>query len=126
LSLLIHQHAEYYRAFVFVSAAGHYALFPLLYNMQEVPLRIALLLVWMAVVYPYFYRVHQSKAELFSKIEWTYLIGFLPLEVYHVVGHALVFGQALPFLPLLLISVYSAVGILYAWVLLYRHHLLSN
>ena len=52
----------------------------------------------------------------------AYLLGLVPLELYCAVGHRLlcsvVFGDSerLPFLPLLLTSVYCAVGVVAAWL----------
>jgi hypothetical protein len=51
-----------------------------------------------------------------------YLLGLVPLEAYCAFGHRLlcgaVFGDGgrLPFLPLLLTSVYCAVGLVAAWL----------
>lgn len=49
-----------------------------------------------------------------------YLIGFVPLEIFCSVLHPLVFGARLPFLPLLVTSVYSSVGVSYCWLQLLR------
>lgn len=60
-----------------------------------------------------------------SSMEAAFLWGLLPLELYCTLGHKLVFGRGsdvnelgqprLAFLPLLLTSVYCAVGIIWAW-----------
>lgn len=52
----------------------------------------------------------------------AYLLGLVPLELYCAFGHRLLCtavlgdGGRLPFLPLLLTSVYCAVGVVAAWV----------
>ncbi|KAH7624442.1 hypothetical protein Ndes2526B_g00642 [Nannochloris sp. 'desiccata'] len=58
------------------------------------------------------------RAVLFTSIESLYLWGLIPLELYCLVGHKLLFGQSntLPFLPLLLTSVYCAAGNMYCWM----------
>jgi alpha-1,3-glucosyltransferase len=45
----------------------------------------------------------------------VYLAGFLPLEVYCVFGHELLFQRRLPFVPLMLTSLYCAIGIVWVW-----------
>lgn len=53
---------------------------------------------------------------LLSAAERRYLVGLALLEGYCAFGHAAVAGRGrLPFLPLLLTSVYCAVGVLWAW-----------
>jgi alpha-1,3-glucosyltransferase len=61
---------------------------------------------------------------LFSSIESIYLWGLVPLELYCLVGHKLLFGQSnkLPFLPLLLTSVYCAAGNMYCWLKMTRRY----
>jgi hypothetical protein len=44
-----------------------------------------------------------------------YFFGLVLVEVYGQVFHNLIFGDRLPFLPLLLTSAYCALGLLYAW-----------
>lgn len=124
LTLISHLHVDYYRAFVFASLAGQYALFPLLFGWQEVPIRLALLILWSLITFPPLSSLYPK--PLLNHLEWIYLCGFLPLELYHIIGHQVLFGASLPFLPLLLISTYSTFGILYSWAILYRHHLISD
>lgn len=47
--------------------------------------------------------------------EWAYLYGLVPLEVYCSMLHPLLLHGALPFVPLMLTSVYCALGMVYAW-----------
>ena len=55
---------------------------------------------------------------LFNNFETLYLWGLVPLELYCLVGHTVLFGHSnkLPFLPLLLTSVYCAAGNMYCWL----------
>jgi alpha-1,3-glucosyltransferase len=58
-----------------------------------------------------------KRDELFTCFESVYLWGLVPLELYCLVGHRMLFGQhKLPFLPLLLTSVYCAFGNMYCWL----------
>ena len=59
---------------------------------------------------------------LLSITESLYVLGLLPLEVYCSLGHHLLgLSDTLPFLPLMLTSLYVALGMLYAYVKLYWH-----
>ena len=65
-----------------------------------------------------------SALQLLPWPRWqrAYLLGLVPLELYCAFGHRLlcgaIFGNSgqLPFLPLLLTSVYCAVGVVAAWL----------
>jgi alpha-1,3-glucosyltransferase len=56
-------------------------------------------------------------------LERVYLLGLVALHAYYTLGHTLVFGARMEFLPLLLTSVYCALGIVYTYAALYRHYL---
>lgn len=64
--------------------------------------------------------VREENSRLLSFQEEIYLWGFLPLEAYCSSVHAVLFGSKLPFLPLLLTSVYSALGVTYIWLCMAR------
>ena len=59
----------------------------------------------------------------------AYLLGLVPLELYCAFGHRLLCGfllgdsGRLPFLPLLLTSVYCAVGVVAAWAKMTVRHM---
>ena len=59
-----------------------------------------------------------SAQSLLTKAETAYLMGFVPLEISCTVLHPWLLASKLPFLPLLLTSVYCALGISYCWCLL--------
>jgi alpha-1,3-glucosyltransferase len=44
-----------------------------------------------------------------------YMAGLVPLELYCALGHRALLGDRLPFVPLMLTSVYCAAGVLWAW-----------
>lgn len=53
-------------------------------------------------------------------LESLYLLGLLPLELYCSIVHSsLGLTEKLPFLPLLLTSVYCALGVTYSWLKFY-------
>lgn len=56
--------------------------------------------------------------RLLGPLQRLYLWGFLPLELYCSWLHGLTLGRAgrLPFVPLMLTSVYCAVGVVWVWL----------
>jgi alpha-1,3-glucosyltransferase len=52
-----------------------------------------------------------------------YMAGLVPLEAYCALGHTALLGARLPFVPLMLTSVYCAVGVLWAWGRMARWYL---
>lgn len=46
----------------------------------------------------------------------TYLFGILAVEIWNQVLHPRILGDKFPFLPLMLISIYCALGIMYSWI----------
>lgn len=70
---------------------------------------------------------HRKKRESFSEdaqkagfdIGWvgkSYLLGLVAVEIWGQFLHPLILGDNLPFLPLILISVYCAIGVFYSWI----------
>jgi alpha-1,3-glucosyltransferase len=64
---------------------------------------------------------NKENQPLLRWYENIYLFGLILLEIYNLFIHT-AFGLAVkfPFLPLLLTSVYCAVGILWSWLLFYH------
>ena len=59
--------------------------------------------------------------------ERAYLLGLAAVEAYAQVGHAALFGAGvLPFAPLMLVSVYGALGVSYVWAAEAAHHSLAS
>ena len=100
------------RDYFFLSVVGTYSLFPLLFQVQELLVKVIIHLMLHSFLYPTFRRLHPEFA--LSGAEKLYLAG--------LVGHFLVAEVLLPiflprmeFLPLVLYSVYCAVGVLYSF-----------
>lgn len=49
-------------------------------------------------------------------IEKIYLIGIIVVELWGQFLHSLVLGDKFPFVPLMLISIYCAIGVIYSWI----------
>ncbi|PWA90186.1 hypothetical protein CTI12_AA103780 [Artemisia annua] len=101
-----------------------YSLFPLLYEAQEYPIKVVLLLLHVALMWFGFSSKFSETSESDKKtgsiskngglvtgwIEKIYLVGFVVVEVWGQFLHPLILGDRLPFLPLMLISFYSSNG----------------
>lgn len=117
-------------AYLLLSTVGHYSLTPLLFTPFEVPLKALIVLTHAAYA---FLQLHQMfdvrsapslRLPLMSRAETLYILGLIPLFLYqHVIHRFLWFSQDLPFLPLMLTSVYCAIGITYCWCKYYWHFL---
>ncbi|XP_078196266.1 dolichyl pyrophosphate Glc1Man9GlcNAc2 alpha-1,3-glucosyltransferase isoform X6 [Callithrix jacchus] len=106
--------------FLILTTTGHYSLFPLLFTAPELPIKILLMLLFTIYSISSLKTLFRKEKPLFNWVETFYLLGLGPLEV----GCEFVFPLTswklkYPFIPLLLTSVYCAVGITYAWFKLY-------
>lgn len=125
-------------------AVSCYSLFPLLFEAQEYPIKVLLLLLHFILSWSGFSaqsydrdetrvpvaqtkkKVDQSEGSLstdmkkggfvFGLIERSYLAGLIVVEIWGQFLHPLLFGDKLAFVPLMLISVYCALGITYSWI----------
>ncbi|KAK3007222.1 hypothetical protein RJ639_016688 [Escallonia herrerae] len=114
-----------------------YSLFPLLYESQEYPIKLLLLLLHAILMWLGFSsrfsnntaaKASQRKGDKPTQrgssgggfvIGWTgksYLLGLLVVETWGQFLHPLLLGSRLPFLPLMMISIYCAIGMMYSWV----------
>lgn len=53
------------------------------------------------------------------RIGWfgkSYLVGLLVVEIWGQFLHPKIFGDRLPFLPLMMISIYCGLGMVYSWI----------
>ncbi|XP_053680560.1 probable dolichyl pyrophosphate Glc1Man9GlcNAc2 alpha-1,3-glucosyltransferase [Anopheles nili] len=100
---------------VFLGVVAHYSLFPLLFKPELTLVKLSLHTVYTAVSVLLLKLLHQK--AFFRTVEFLYLAGFPVLCAYeHLVHDAIGLGKRLPFLPLLLTSVYCAVGVVYFWL----------
>ncbi|CAA0842461.1 Probable dolichyl pyrophosphate Glc1Man9GlcNAc2 alpha-1-3-glucosyltransferase [Striga hermonthica] len=114
-----------------LSIVSCYSLFPLLYEAQEYPIKILLLLLHtVLILFGFSSRftgktataVKESDRKLENRafhIGWlgkSYLFGLLAVEVWGQFLHPIVFGDRLPFLPLMTISIYCAIGMVCSWI----------
>ncbi|XXG67937.1 hypothetical protein AAC387_Pa06g1164 [Persea americana] len=124
------------RHYFLLSTVACYSMFPLLFETKEYPIKVLLLvthsaLMWLGLS-------TQLRWDAVSKgsgreevgvpserhgnklIGWvgaTYLLGLLFVEVWGQLLHPYIFGDRLPFFPLMLVSIYCAMVMVYSWVL---------
>lgn len=112
-------------------------MFPLLFETKEYPIKVLLLVAHSALMWRGFSMQssgHRDGApkgsgreelgvsgdrhgnKLIGWVGTAYLLGMLCVEVWGQLLHPYIFGGRLPFLPLMLISIYCAIGMVYSWV----------
>ncbi|KAH3843091.1 probable dolichyl pyrophosphate Glc1Man9GlcNAc2 alpha-1,3-glucosyltransferase [Dreissena polymorpha] len=125
LCLLVQERKRDASVLLLMSTIGHYSLFPLLFTQFETPIKVCLMLLTTVYAFSSIANVYKDKGTssslpLLSTVESVYLLGILPLELYNSVGHTLLgLTDKLPFLPLMMTSVYCAIGVTYAWLKFY-------
>ncbi|KAG0323871.1 glycosyl transferase [Dissophora globulifera] len=126
------------RAFMIVSLAGYIGLWPLFFTREETPVKVLITAIWFVVVGsgldqciprqskssaaveagPSSAWASRSMLRHYTALERLYLFGTIPVQLYVNLVHEAVFGQdTLAFLPLMITSVYAAVGVVYGWLL---------
>lgn len=114
--------------FLFLTAVGTFSLFPLLTRPQEYLLKVSILVAYLLFAIPWLKDVfffetlddesrHGDRTQnLLMPWETVYLLGIIPLELYCSFIHRLLFQGVWPFIPLMLTSVYSSLGVTYCWL----------
>jgi len=117
LALGSKQEAKYY---VITSTIGHFSLFPLLFGSSELPSKLFLHLTHTLLA------IKCLSTTTFCKLEKLYLLLSIPLFLWSEVIHSsLGLDTRLPFLPLLLYSIYAAFGLISTYLRMYRDFLLA-
>lgn len=125
--------------FLLLSTVGHYSLFPLLYPKNLLGIKILMLLTHVAIAFgniPSLYEVRTTKTvktrplmrlPMLNYIESLYLYGLLMLCFYENALHTVLgLDKQLPFLPLMITSVYCAIGVSYFFIRYYIYFLTFN
>ncbi|KAJ0179334.1 hypothetical protein K1T71_005046 [Dendrolimus kikuchii] len=111
------------RLFLILSTVGYYSLFPLLYPKNLLSIKIFMLLTHCAIAFgsiPRLYEPPKTKGPkrrrvfrlpMLNRLESLYIYGLIVLCIYENVLHsAWGLEKSLPFLPLMITSVYCSVG----------------
>ncbi|KAJ2797698.1 glycosyl transferase [Coemansia guatemalensis] len=104
------------RAHAVLSVAGFYSLLPLLFGAQELPIKASILLIWVLCSLVLLHADKRSAWECLTRIERLYVLGHVPLFALAEIVPGL-FGR-MQFVPLALVSVYTALGVGYSWLCL--------
>lgn len=110
------------RLFLLLSITGHVSLFPLLFTPFENVTKVVLVLAYSLASYAFLTALHcdpKSKSSRLQFRPWEriYLGGLVGVALFECCLHSLVDPAGnLPFLPLLVMSVYTSVGVLYVWL----------
>lgn len=126
------------KMFLILSVVGHYSLFPLLYPKNLLAIKLFLLLTHAALAFCFIPKLYLRAKQLnkrrrilhlpmLNSLESLYLYGLLGLFIYENALHKLLgHDKKLPFLPLMLTSVYCCLGVIYFWISYYRYFLSFN
>ncbi len=111
---------RYLGAFRPLAVAGHVALFPLLFTAAEFPIKSVYTIFWLVLFLIAFDRLalasRKPRVFLLDRFSTLYVTISIPLILYCSLLHRIVFSEKLEFLPLMLISSYSAVGVVGSWI----------
>ncbi|XP_030637661.1 dolichyl pyrophosphate Glc1Man9GlcNAc2 alpha-1,3-glucosyltransferase isoform X1 [Chanos chanos] len=119
-SLLAVEQKEDAGIFFILTTTGHYSLFPLLFTAQELPVKILLMLSFTVFSFTSLKQLFRKGGRLLSTSEAVYLLGLVPLGlVCECVYPLTTWQKSFPFIPLLVTSVYCALGVIYAFIRLY-------
>ncbi|XP_044258032.1 probable dolichyl pyrophosphate Glc1Man9GlcNAc2 alpha-1,3-glucosyltransferase [Tribolium madens] len=110
------------KTFILLGIVGHYSLFPLLFPSSLLVIKVLLLLLYsiytfhsLSKVYPF--AIYNYSFPLLNCFESIYILGLSVIFVYENFLHQFLgLGTKLPYLPLLLTSLYCSVGIIYSWI----------
>lgn len=106
------------RAFLMLAAPAHFSLLPLLHGPAEYLLRVLIPCAYAAGAVLGVLLVDRRLFAAFTRADAFYLAGFVPLELCVSIVLPVLAGARLPFVPLMLTSIYCAFGILRAtWLL---------
>lgn len=119
-SLIATKDRRFLGAFRPLAVAGNISLFPLLFTIAEFPIKTTYTLFWIILFLIVFDRVtpasFNSRVFLLDRFSLLYITISIPLIVYCSLLHGLIWRGKYEFLPLLLISTYSAVGVVGSWL----------
>lgn len=122
-TLLCLRDRRYLAAYRPLAVAGHASLFPLLYTAKEAPIKIVYTLAWLVAFLVAFDKLAPAPSSpsrkrifLFDRIETLYTIAVAFVITYGAVIHNLIFGQQWEFVPLILISITCAAGVIASWL----------
>ncbi|KYQ93549.1 glycosyltransferase [Tieghemostelium lacteum] len=113
------------RIYFLLSTVGHYSLFPLLFTTQEIGTRILLFSCYTLTIYILLKYRYQQLFKFYT-VEKLYLLFLLLLELFNIFIFPLYLKEKLPFLSLMLTSVYCSAGLMYLYFQIYFNLIFRN
>ncbi|KAL2312929.1 Dolichyl pyrophosphate Glc1Man9GlcNAc2 alpha-1,3-glucosyltransferase [Schizosaccharomyces pombe] len=115
LSLIDRRYLEAFRP---LAVSGYLSLLPLLFTLNEAPIKYLFTGAWIAMLLTFdkCAPVPVKRVFLLNRVNIAYISGFVPLFIYNCFIHKLVMGDKFEFLPLMLLSTYAAWGIFWSFV----------
>lgn len=123
---------------MFLSPVGYYSLFPLLFPKELLEIKIFIVLTHLAIAFCYLPTLYEPKTKTRGRhrslvlpklnvLQSLYLYGLIGLCLYENILHSFLgLDKTLPFLPLMMTSVYCALGVVFYWIQQYKYFLTSN
>lgn len=117
------------KIFLILSIVGHFSLFPLLFSPSVLLVKLLIFLLYTLYSFHSLYRMYSPSIcgyslPLLNPLESLYLIGLSVIFIYENVIHSLMgLSQSLPFMPLLLTSLYCSIGVTYCWIYYFMYFL---
>lgn len=113
------------RSSLFLSIFGLYSLTPLLFTNELILVKLSLYCLYMAFNVFAFREIFNSQVLKIHERIYSFGIIILPLYEF-ILQYALKLDQKLPFIPLMLTSVYCSVGMIYFWIKFYIEFLFEK
>lgn len=112
----------------FLSIVSHFSLFPLLFKSNLAVIKISLLVTHTVIITISLRSIWPSVSRRNVPVhELLYIIGLIGILFYEFcIQYLLNLDKRLPFLPLLLTSVYCSIGIIYFWLKYYATFLFKS
>lgn len=129
LTLLAASSAEECRLFLLLSITGHVSLFPLLFTSFENVIKVVLVSLYSLTSFSFLCTLHSRPGSTISLVRFSvweriYLYGLALVALNECCLHSIVDqNDSMPFLPLLIMSVYCALGVVYVWLVFLRNSL---
>lgn len=125
LTLVAVEDYYHYRTWLIASLAGISGLFPLLIRKAETPIKLIYTFIWIECCARLLKRnLHRPSVSNFSilitRVENAYMVGLILLHFYlSIIHEAINVDPKTKFLPLMMISLYTAIGIFWSFLRLF-------
>lgn len=119
------------KVYLLLSTVGHFSLFPLLFPPNLLFIKLTLVILHSAYAFYSLHNLHpfqfcQFTLPMLNSVESMYTLGLLPVFLYCEILHGFIpVINGYQFLPLMITSVYCALGVTYSYVKYYVYFLMK-